>query len=168
MSLPGLSGEELLQWLEHTTSGWRELIARHPKALALPCDIRETHTTGELLQHIVAVELRYAERLHGIRETPYSEISSAQGEALFAAHDRAINLLRELEDRGQDFWDEWIEFEMRNGGRIQVPRRTVYAHLVLHSIRHYAQLATLFRHHGIAPSWAMDYLAMRPRISPAE
>lgn len=163
MSLPGLSGEELLQWLEHTTQGWRYLIAQHPEALALPCDIRETHTVGELLQHIVAVELRYTERLHGISETPYSEIPATQGEPIFAIHDRAAKLLRDLEEQDENFWAEWIEFETRSGGRIRMPRRTIFAHLILHSIRHYAQLATLVRQQGIGPSFSMDYIVMRPQ-----
>jgi uncharacterized damage-inducible protein DinB len=28
----------------------------------------------------------------------------------------------------------------------------------MHSIRHYAQLATLVRQHGFQPTWPMDYL----------
>jgi uncharacterized damage-inducible protein DinB len=31
---------------------------------------------------------------------------------------------------------------------------------MLHSIRHYGQLATLVRREGIKPNWAMDYLMM--------
>jgi uncharacterized damage-inducible protein DinB len=162
MSLPGLSGTELLQWLEYTTQGWRDLIAQHPDALLLPCDIRETRTAGELLQHIVAVERRYAERLHGLKETPYDAIPSTEGDAIFAVHDQAMHLLRELTGRAETFWNEWLEFEARSGGRMRVPRQTVFAHLVLHSIRHYAQLATLVRQHGISPIFAMDYIVMRP------
>lgn len=167
MSLPGLRGEELLLWLERTTKGWRDLIASHPEALELPCDVREAHTARELLQHIVAVELRYAERLHGFQETAYSEIPAAEREGIFSIHDRARELLHELEGRDEMFWDEWIEFETRSGGRIQVPRHIIFAHLVFHSIRHYAQLATLFRQHGIPPVFAMDYIAMRPQASNA-
>jgi uncharacterized damage-inducible protein DinB len=36
----------------------------------------------------------------------------------------------------------------------------IYFHLLTHSIRHYAQLATLLRHHEIASDWMMDYLGM--------
>ena len=81
MSLPGLTGEELLAWVERTSQGWRELVTAHPEALSIPCDVRETHSVGELLQHIVAVELRYAERLHGLPETPYEAIPFATGES---------------------------------------------------------------------------------------
>ncbi len=32
-----------------------------------------------------------------------------------------------------------------------------------HGIRHYAQLATLVRQHGVTPDWPMDYLFMGAR-----
>jgi len=69
-----LSDEELLAWAEKTTTGWRELIAKQPEILNLPCNVRETKAVAELLQHIVAVELRYAERLKGLPETSYEGV----------------------------------------------------------------------------------------------
>ena len=89
MSFPAMSGEELMSWVEQTSAGWRQLIDSHPEALTLPCDIRETSSVGQLLQHIVAVELRYAERLSGLPVTSYDAISYASSEALFQTHDRA-------------------------------------------------------------------------------
>lgn len=68
------TGAELLEWVEHTSQGWRRLIGAHPEVLAFPCDIRETKSVAELLQHIVAVELRYAERLNDQPETAYDSI----------------------------------------------------------------------------------------------
>jgi uncharacterized damage-inducible protein DinB len=96
MSLPDLHGDELVFWVERTSSGWRELLERHPQALALPCDIRETRTVAELLQHIVAVELRYAERLSDLPETSYEAILFDSVESLYASHDRAMRLLGPL------------------------------------------------------------------------
>jgi len=31
---------------------------------------------------------------------------------------------------------------------------------MLHAVRHYAQLATLARHHGVKPDWPMDILML--------
>ena len=70
MSLPSLEGQELIVWVDRTSIRWRDLLGRHPGALELPCDIRETKNVGGLLQHVVAVELRYAERLCGLSEPP--------------------------------------------------------------------------------------------------
>jgi uncharacterized damage-inducible protein DinB len=160
MSLPSLTGKELVAWVERTSSGWRELMAAHPEALSLGCDIRETTTVAQLLQHIVAVELLYAERLSGLTETPYETVPLGSVEAIYATHEKAMELLNQLADRGQPYWEEWVEYATRRGGSIRSTRRTVFIHMLMHSIRHYAQLATLVRQHGIAPNWQMDYLLM--------
>jgi uncharacterized damage-inducible protein DinB len=160
MSIPGLTGNELMAWAERTASGWRELFAAHPEALAFPRDIVGTTSIAELLQHIVAVELRYAERLSGLAETPYEAVPFGTVEAIYDTHKQAMELLRKLEDREQTYWEEWLQFTTRRGGTMRATRRTVFVHLLMHSIRHYAQLATLMRQRGIAPNWQMDYLLM--------
>lgn len=158
MSFPSVGGDELLKWLEITTTGWRNLLAAHPEALALPCDIRETSSVAGLLQHIVAVELRYAQRLLGMQETPYEDVPCGSGDEIFRVHDAAIRLLDSLRNREARFWSEQIDFVTRKGGTLKKSRYVIFVHLVMHSIRHYAQLATLVRQHGIAPEWPMDYL----------
>jgi uncharacterized damage-inducible protein DinB len=163
MSFPDLHGHEMIAWLERTSAGWRDLLQTHPEALALPCDIRETHTVSELLQHIVAVELRFAERLSDLPQTGYDDIPLDSAASLFATHDRAMNLLASLQSHHQGWWQESIQFTTRSAGALAAPRTTVFFHLLLHSIRHYAQLATLLRQHSIAPGWMMDYLDMRPK-----
>jgi uncharacterized damage-inducible protein DinB len=160
MSLPGLSGKELMAWLERTSEGWRTLLAAHPAALAFPCDIRATRTVAQLLQHIAAVELRYAERLAGLTETPYDDVPYDSVAAVYASHDKAMSYLRQLDTETEDNWEEWLEFTTRSAGTLRATRHTIFIHLAMHSIRHYAQLATLLRQHGIAPTWGMDYLMM--------
>lgn len=160
-------GAELLEWVEQTSRGWRKLLGAHPEALSFPCDIRETKSVAGLLQHVVAVELRYAERLNGLAETPYEAIPYDSAQSIYATHDRAMELLRPLLDRDESYWETVLEFKTRSAGTLRASRRTVLAHLLTHSIRHYAQLATLMRTHGVAPDWQMDYLLMQPRPTPA-
>jgi uncharacterized damage-inducible protein DinB len=159
MSAPQLTAEEVMAWLEKTSAGWRSLLEEHSHLLAEPCDIAGTHTVGELLQHIVAVELRYAERLAGLPATDYAGIPFDSVAAIYSTHDRAMALLRQQFERPVD-WDERIEFMTRSMGGAQSSRRTVLFHAMLHGIRHYAQLATLVRRTGIKPGWPMDYLMM--------
>ncbi|WP_158942376.1 DinB family protein [Granulicella sp. S190] len=159
MSGPNLTAQDLLAWLEKTSSGWRQLLTRHPELLATPCDIMEVATAGQLLQHIVAVELRYAERLADLPPTDYSSIPYDSAESLYAIHDRAITLLKQLLATDID-WDAPIEFATRTMGPARSTRKTIFFHALLHGIRHYAQLATLARQHGIKPDWPMDYLLM--------
>lgn len=156
--MTALTVDELLAWLDQTSNGWRGLVQRHPEALTFPCSTRETQNVAELLQHIVAVELRYAERLRDLPETSYDQIAFDSADAIFATHARAMDLLQPLLGRDAAFWDGTIEFMTRSAGRMRAPRRAVLVHLAMHAIRHYAQLATLVREHGIAPGWQMDYL----------
>ena len=157
------TGIELLDWVEETSRRWKSLIAAHPEILSFECDIRETRDLAQLLQHIAAVELRYAERLNGLPETAYESIPYDSAEAIYATHDRAMELLRPLMDRDLNFWETVLELKTRSTGILHATRRTVLAHLLTHSIRHYAQLATLVRKQGVSPDWQMDYIAMQAR-----
>ena len=155
-----ITGTELQEWVEKTSRGWRKLISAHPEILSFPCDIRETNSVAQLLQHIIAVELRYAERLNDLVETPYEAISFDSVEVIYATHDRAMEMLRPLMRRDDAFWEGELEFKTRSAGTMRATRRTVLVHLLMHSIRHYAQLATLIRKEGLAPDWGMDYILM--------
>ena len=149
----------MLAWNESTSDGWRQLISENPEVLAFPCDVMGVKTVGELLQHIVAVELRYAERLAGLPATDYAAIPFDSVGAIYATHDRAVALLQQQLIADPD-WDEQIEFMTRTWGPAKASRKTIFFHALLHGARHYAQLATLVRQHGIKPGWAMDYLMM--------
>jgi uncharacterized damage-inducible protein DinB len=159
MTQPALTAEETMAWLETNSSRWRDLIAIHPEILALPCDIMGVSTAGELLQHIVAVELRYAEQLTGLPPTEYSEIPFDSADAIYATHQRAFTLFRELLASDID-WNEKYDYVTRSMGPARSARKTILFHALMHAIRHYAQLATLVRKHGIKPGWQMDYLVM--------
>jgi uncharacterized damage-inducible protein DinB len=159
MSAPQLSAERLLAWVEKTSAGWRALIEAHPELLAQPCDIAGAHTVGEMLQHIVAVEVRYAERLAGQPVSEYADVAFDSVASIYATHQRAMGLVRQQMAADVD-WTEQLEFKTRAMGTVRSSRHTVLFHLMLHSIRHYAQLATLARRAGVKPDWPMDYFAM--------
>ena len=153
-----LTGQDLLEWNEGTTSIWKKHLLAHPELLMSPCDIRGSKTVADLLQHIVAVELRYAERLNNEQETLYDDIPKLSVDVLYEVHDRAMKKLRDLDSETDAFWSERIDFETRNG-RAGATRRVVFAHCLLHAIRHYAQLATLLRKENAGISANLDYLA---------
>jgi len=159
MNEPALTVDDLLAWLEKTSTGWRKLLTGHPELLSTPCDIMGVHTVAQLLQHIVAVELRYAQQLADQPISEYDAIPFDSIESIYATHDRAIEILQQLLDSGID-WEAPIEFVTRTMGSARSKRKTILFHALLHSIRHYAQLATLARQHGVKPDWQMDYLVM--------
>jgi uncharacterized damage-inducible protein DinB len=157
MTEPALSTHDLIAWNEKTSDNWRQLLIANPELLTLPCDIAGVATVAELLQHIVAVELRYAERLADVPVTDYANIPCNSVESLYAVHDRAIALFEQQLVTSVD-WNESIEFITRSMGPARSTRKAVLFHALLHGIRHSAQLATLARQHGVKPGWPMDYL----------
>ena len=159
MTQPILTAEEILDWNEKTAQNWRQLLTNHPELLAQPCDIAGTKIVAELLQHIVAVELRYAERLAGLPISEYADVPFDSVESIYATHDRAVVLFHRLLTSDTD-WNEPAEFPTRTMGQLRSNRKTILFHALLHSIRHYAQLASLARHCGVQPDWPMDYLFM--------
>lgn len=159
MSEPALTAGEVFKWYETTSTHWRNFLAEHPEILALPCDIAGTKTVAEILQHIVAVELRYAQRLARMHETDYSEVPYDSVEALYRTHDRANKLYTQVLASDID-WEQKIDFQTRTWGHARSSLKTVLFHALLHSIRHYAQLGTLVRQHGFKPTWPGDYMVM--------
>jgi uncharacterized damage-inducible protein DinB len=134
------------------------LLAAHPEELDLPCDVYGAANVRGLLRHIFAVETRYAERLSGERVTPYEEIPDGSAEVLFGLHDSAVARYRLLIGDASVDWGQKLEFTTISAGTRTATRRKILFHGLLHSIRHYAQLATLVRQHGIKPDWAMDLM----------
>ncbi len=159
MAQPFLTAEEILAWLEKTSTNWHALVEAHPEILGMPCDVREVSNAGGLLQHIVAVELRYAERLAGLQASDYATIAFDSADAIYATHQRAVDLFRKQLESDVD-WNEQLDYMTRSLGMLRSSRKSALFHAMLHSIRHYAQLATLVRQHGINPGWPMDYLFM--------
>ncbi|HEY4358186.1 MAG TPA: DinB family protein [Acidobacteriaceae bacterium] len=164
--MTALTANELMRWNDATAKGLLAVLRKHPEALALPCDVREGSSVADLLQHIVAAELRYAERLHGEMVTEYEDIAKDSAESLYATHDRALETLRALLSDANYPWEEELEFPTRSiAGKLVATRRAIFSHALLHSIRHYAQLATLLRQHGISVGFPMDFLFVTARAA---
>jgi uncharacterized damage-inducible protein DinB len=157
MSTPSLAGDQLLAWNDATAEAWKKLATDHPALLQIPCDIYNAGTVGKLLQHIVAVELRYAERLTNSPVTDYANIPYATAGEIFATHARTVSLLKNLLADPSFDWDHDLEFMTLTAGRRRATCRTVFQHALLHGIRHYAQLATLVRPHGFSAG-ALDFI----------
>jgi len=160
MTEPALTAAEALRWNQATNATWRKLLTEYPEILSLPCDIMQVSTVAQLLQHIVAVEVRYAERILGLPETEYADVPYDSAEAIYATHDRAMELYRRALDDSATDWGAQIRFQTRSAGVLLTSRKTILFHALFHSIRHYAQLGTLVRQHGYKTGWYGDYLFM--------
>src|ERR1700753_2567992 len=109
MTEPALTASELIAWVEKTSDGWRNLLVNHPELLPVSCDINNGQTVSQLLQHIVAVELRFAERLSGLPATDYANLPYDSVEKIYATHDHAFSLIHKLLSSDMN-WDQPIEF----------------------------------------------------------
>lgn len=141
---------ELLAWNEESSNFWHVHLAANPGLLELPCDIGGAKSVREFVRHIWCADLRWAQRLAGLPETPREEIPDGPLDALFALHQQAMQIFHKLlSDPTQD-WDagytlnaNWLPAEFRTA-----TRRKVFAHALFHGQRHWAQLATLVRAAG--------------------
>jgi uncharacterized damage-inducible protein DinB len=159
MSEPVLTAQEALKWFETTSTNWRKLLTADPDILSISCDIANSVTVAQLLQHIVAVELRYAERIARLPETDYDKVPFGSVDAIFATHDRALDIYHQSLASDLD-WNQTIDFVTRTYGPASASRKTIFFHAMFHSIRHYAQLGTLTRQNGYKTDWSADYLFM--------
>jgi uncharacterized damage-inducible protein DinB len=156
----GITFDELLAWDEQSSSFWKTHLEANPALLDLPCGIGGAANVQEFVRHIWGVELRWAQRLAGLPETPKEQIPPGPLDALFAVHRQAVAIFRNLLAAPEDSWSEpfvlnfdWMPPEMRT-----VSRRKVAAHALFHSQRHWAQLATLVRNAGFPSNFRGDLL----------
>ncbi|HEX3091337.1 MAG TPA: DinB family protein, partial [Candidatus Angelobacter sp.] len=113
----GLSFGELLDYSAEESNHWRDFFKQCPHALDLPCDIAGTKTVRELVLHIVAVQMRYAERLLNMPITEYDQLSGKGGEELFALSRKSLEDLRSFAIAANDAdWDGTLTFPTRSAG----------------------------------------------------
>jgi uncharacterized damage-inducible protein DinB len=78
---------------------------------------------------------------------------------LFGVGAKASALYREylVKATDEDF-ARVMEFPTRSAGVVRASQRKIFAHAMLHGVRHWAQLATTLREQGRATDWAHDFL----------
>ncbi len=112
----------------------------------------------EFLLHIFAVELRYAERLTGAPVTEYEALPSGTTAELFGISTAPRDISPYLFGTTDDDLASAMEFPTRTAGVIRSSKRKMFAHALLHSMRHWAQLATALREAGHPTNWGKDFL----------
>lgn len=159
MTSAGITLEELLADNEAGTRKWQAWFAANRDALDLPCAIYNGGTVRGLLKHIFAVELRHSQRLRGEDVTAYDAIPVGSLDTLMTVHSRAIdNLHAFLSDADDTVLQEVITLQTVSAGTLQASRRKLFVHILLHSMRHWAQLSTLLREAGYKTEWPKDFL----------
>jgi uncharacterized damage-inducible protein DinB len=156
----GLAFAEMLNANERETGKWQNWFERQPaELLDLPLEIALAKDVREFLLHIFAVELRYAERLTGSPITEYEGLPTGSARDLFSIGDSARGLYRDYLSRATEADLATImEFPTRTAGVLRASKRKMFAHAMLHGVRHWAQLATALREKGHGTDWPHDFL----------
>jgi uncharacterized damage-inducible protein DinB len=159
MSASGITLQELLVDNEASTNKWHAWFHANEAALDVPCDIYNSGTVRGILKHIFAVELRHSQRLRGEEVVAYDAIPAGSLDELFDVHVKATeNLQKFLLGTSDAALEEVIALQTVSAGTIHASRRKLFAHIMLHSIRHWAQLSTLLREQGFKTDWPKDFL----------
>lgn len=159
MSAASITLQELLAENESSTQKWLTWFAVNPSALDVPCDVYNSGTVRGLLKHTFAVELRHSQRLLGQEVVAYETVPAGTLEQLQAVHEQAIQNLRQVLEQATDAsLQEVIALQTVSAGTLHASRRKLFAHIQLHSMRHWAQLSTLLRKAGYPTDWPKDFL----------
>jgi len=119
----GLSFGELLDYCAEETNHWNDFFKANPAALDLPSDIAGTKNVREVVLHIVAVQMRYAERLLNLPITEYDSLTGKSGPELFLLASKSLEDLRSFAVAANDpDWDGKLTFPTRSAGTLTASR----------------------------------------------
>ena len=154
-----LTFDELLRHNEEETERWHGWFQAHPQLLEVPIDVAQATEVRGLLLHIFAVELRYGERLLSQEVTPYESLPPGSVQDLFGIGVQARAKLRQFVEKASEAdWQRVLTFPTRTAGTLTASKRKCFVHALLHSMRHWAQLATALRQSGFNQDWQHDFI----------
>ena len=158
--------DELLDHLGEERAKWREWFSVHGDAALGIALSNETHpSVGALVLHCFWAELFYAHLVRGETLTRESDIVQQnrdlpddQADAVFAFGQCAHDAMRMFADRaGDEEWERLHEID-GPGIRIEGSARKLVSHILVHEIRHWAQIAMVMRQNGLAPPGDHDLI----------
>ena len=157
----GLSLIELIEYTDWERGQWHEWLRQHGDGVlatsAGPHGDGRFQTVGDLVRHIFSAEKRYLDRLSNRPLTDPAAIPNSNVEALFQCGRQSRSDLREFVTTfpAQE-WEVPQEFTVMNFYLRATPRKIV-VHVLMHEIRHWAQIGTLFRLSGLTSDF-QDFL----------
>ena len=157
-----LSFDELLRYTNDERDKWRRWLQSRPEAMETPLQPGGRFpTVGKLIDHVFLVERRHLQRLTG---DPVSESTGLTGNNAPPLFDYGASVRRELEQfAGLIEEGEAMEpraFVVREETVSMSPRKLMF-HILLHEIRHWAQIALAVRLAGLEPPGEHDLFYSR-------
>ena len=151
--------QHLMSYSDHERMKWKAWLATDPGTrLAIPFQTGARFpTVGSLLHHVFWVEERHLSRLEG-HPLPDTDMPHDDLPALFEFGDRVrANFRQYVTTIDEKRFSEPITFSLRGAPMITVLRRKLATHILLHEVRHFAQIAYAVRVAGHEPPGEHDY-----------
>jgi uncharacterized damage-inducible protein DinB len=149
-----LNYDHLLEYTDWERESWHAWFTRQGRdALAVsvgPHGDGRLNTVGEVVRHIFSAEKRYVERMNDLPLTEASALPRADDiEALFSFGRETRAALRTfIASLPADQLEVARELVIVNVTRRLTPKK-ILVHVVLHEVRHWAQIATILRLQGL-------------------
>jgi uncharacterized damage-inducible protein DinB len=155
----GLSFDDFTAYTGWEREKWRCWFKEHGdeplRISAGPHGDGRFETIGDVVRHIFGAEKRYVERLSGLPLTDLATIPNDSAETLFQfAHTSRKELKEFVGKFAAGEWD--VEQELKFPNLNMVARATpkkIVLHVLMHEIRHWAQIATMLRLNGLVDQW---------------
>jgi uncharacterized damage-inducible protein DinB len=149
---PNLSFSELIAYTDWERGLWHAWLQQHGESVlaitAGPHGDGRFQTIGDVVRHIFSAEKRYVERLSNRPLTDTASIpSSIEPLFQFGRQSRA-DFTEFIKTFPAQKWDVPQDFSLMNNHLRATPRKIV-VHVLLHEIRHWAQIGTLLRLNGL-------------------
>lgn len=149
--------EELLGYSDQERSRWREWVQADPSRLDIPFQPGGRFpTVGSMFDHVFLVERRHTSRLEGGVPPESTGIAAGDWKALFEYADLVrADFRRYVADIGDATAAETLTFSVSTGPAT-MSRRKLAFHIVIHELRHLAQVAYAVRRAGQEPPGRHD------------
>jgi len=151
---------ELLNYSDFEREKWQKWLTADPARARIPFQQGGRFPTiGAIFDHVFLVERRHLARLEGGTPPDTTGVAAGDVQALFdyATLVRA-DMRHYLADLDEASGREQISFTVQSvAGGVQMTRRKLVIHMLVHEIRHLAQAALAVRMAGQAPPGEHDY-----------
>lgn len=150
--IPNITFTELIEYTNWERQKWYAWLREHGdevlKISAGPHGDGRLNTIGDIVRHIFSAEKRYIDRFSDREITDTSAVPSDNTVALFALGDESRrSLMQFINTFPAAEWDVAREFPLMNK-TLRATSRKIMAHVLMHEIRHWAQVATMLRQNG--------------------
>ena len=148
----------LMTYSDQERSKWRTWIEADPTRLSIPFQQGGRFpTVGSVLDHVFLVERRHLTRMQGGQLPEKTGVQPGDWHGLLAyAEATRADLRGYLGGLTEQTAGQWMTFTVQSG-TFTMTRRKLASHILLHEIRHLAQIAYAARLAGHVPPGEHDF-----------